>query len=276
MTQVNIFPWHIQDEGGINLRDEMEVQFILRDPAVSRYRGSPDKVVINWGCSQLPEHVRGSTIINRDTAVATSVNKLNTFRAMNGRCNHVPYTTGYATAQAWLQEGHKVVCRAKLTGREGDGMTVVSPDASRNALEGAPAGVREWLATHLPGLLNARVAPREALPEGIRLFTRFIPYTREYRVHVVDGVAINVRRKIDIAVDGVGDFRNVTIYPQQVADEAVKATAAVGLDFAGVDVLWDDRTAWVLETNTAPSIGGLTVPRYAEALRNLIDRKMRT
>jgi glutathione synthase/RimK-type ligase-like ATP-grasp enzyme len=47
------------------------------------------------------------------------------------------------------------------------------------------------------------------------------------------------------------------------------AVAALGLDFGGVDVIWNERRqmAYVLEVNTACGLEGQTVNDYAEAFR---------
>lgn len=111
-----------------------------------------------------------------------------------------------------------------------------------------------------------------------RLYTKFIPAEREYRVHIVNGRAIVVHRK----VEGTGDIRNsdagwvfrrVTTFPDAIIPEARNAVVALGLDFAAVDVLWDGQRAYVLETNTAPGIDGMeyTLRMYVQALERLVN-----
>ena len=226
--------------------------------------GSPDKVIINWGCSIPPRHCYGSRWINSPEAVAVSVNKIRTFLYMTEQgVRTVPWTRSQSTAQNWLNEGHKVVVRGTTTGREGAGVQIIDATGVNLPVQRDDATLLGWVR----GLLNASVRPSWAVLPYAPLYTRFVPSTREYRVHVVDGVAINVRRKT------LDDFYNVRIYPDDIVTQAVAATRAVGLDFAGVDVLWDDTNAWVLETNTAPGIGGLTVGQYASALKDLIWRR---
>jgi hypothetical protein len=193
-----------------------------------------------------------------------SVNKTSTFQAMHRTgVRHVPYTTSPPEAQEWLNQGHKVVVRGTTTGREGAGVQIIDATGVNLPVQRDDATLLGWVR----GLLNASVRPSWAVLPHAPLYTRFVPSTREYRVHVVDGVAINVRRKT------LDDFYNVRIYPDDIVTQAVAATRAVGLDFAGVDVLWDDTHAWVLETNTAPGIGGITVGLYASALKDLIWRR---
>lgn len=188
--------------------------------------------------------------------------------AQAGDVRYVPFTSRAPEAQEWLNQGHKVVVRHDTQGREGRGMETIAPNDLSLPVQRDDATLRGWVL----GLLNASVRPSSGSLPHAPLYTKFIPSTREYRVHVVNGRAINVRRKSD------DDFYNVTHYPQDVADQAVAATRAVGLDFAGVDVLWDGAStyygqAWVLETNTAPGIGGITVGLYANALRGLIRER---
>jgi len=257
-----MYPWDIDCSHGRALKEELGIQFILKRG--SAYEGSPEKVIINWGSSAPAAHTRGSRWINDPAAVATSVNKIATFRAMErAGVNHVPYTCNPAKAMEWLLEGHKVVCRDTVEGREGAGLRIIDATALNLPVQGVPG----FLGRVAAWLTNASQWPSTGLLGASPLFTRFVPSTREYRVHVVNGVAINVRRKAE------EDFYNVTIYPQEVATQAIAATRAVGLDFAGVDILWDNAMAWVLETNTAPGIGGLTVGRYASALRDLIRER---
>ena len=62
---------------------------------------------------------------------------------------------------------------------------------------------------------------------------------------------------------------------KQVKEQAVLSVKAVGLDFAGVDVIWNDKQkkAYVLEVNTAPGIEGQTVVNYAKAMWDMINEQ---
>jgi len=254
--------WDRRCSHGLALKEELGLQRILKEG--SRYVGSPDKVIINWGCSNPPRHCYDSQWINTPGAVTISVDKIRTFQYMTEHgVRTVPWTPSQSIAQNWLNEGSKVVVRSTTTGREGAGIQIIDAMGVNLPVQRDDATLLGWVR----GLLNASVRPSWAVLPHAPLYTKFIPHTREYRVHVVDGRAINVRRKT------LDDFYNVRVYPDDIVTQAVAATRAVGLDFAGVDVLWDNTHAWVLETNTAPGIGGLTVGHYASALRNLIWRR---
>lgn len=265
-SQVHMLLWDRRCAHGLALKEALGLQRILKNPSESRYVAGPGKVIINWGNSRVLPHTRGSQWINHPDAVEKSVDKISTFYAMQeGGVRHVPFTVGYNEATLWLTEGSKVVVRSDPTGREGRGMSIIAPESPSLPVQRDDATLRTWVA----GLLSRAVGRSQAILPRAPLYTKFVPSTREYRVHVVNGRAVNVRRKSD------EDFYNVRIYPEDVANQAVAATRAVGLDFAGVDVLWDDQQAWVLETNTAPGIGGITVGLYADALKELIRERHR-
>jgi len=113
------------------------------------------------------------------------------------------------------------------------------------------------------------------------LYVRYVPKQDEYRVHVAFGRVIAVQRKarrtdvenpnwqIRNHANGFVFAREGVQAPIAVIDQAVAAVAAMGLDFGGVDVIWNDRrrAAYVLEINTACGLEGQTVNDYAEAFR---------
>ncbi len=69
-------------------------------------------------------------------------------------------------------------------------------------------------------------------------------------------------------------FSRYGIYPSEARDQlAVKAVAALGLDFGAVDLIEDKGKFYVLEVNTAPGIEDEMVPIYAEAIKELAIEK---
>lgn len=225
----------------------------------SAYRRAPNKTVINWGSSRLPDHVVGSRIINRPEAVANVTDKLRFFNLVrdNKRPRVPEFTTDRNLVRAWLQDGHKVVVRHTLQGHSGAGIEV---------LEGAGVDIP--------------TAP---------LYTKYVPKKEEWRIHVMrlDGelTIIDQQRKIrDPDFDGVPDWnvrshangfifaRNVDPAHPDVMTQALAALDVSGLDFGAVDVIYNHQQgqAYVLEINSAPGLVGTTIQSYADALRRFV------
>lgn len=67
--------------------------------------------------------------------------------------------------------------------------------------------------------------------------------------------------------------RQNVVLPEKAAAECLKAAVALGLDFGGVDVLWNKPSgkATVLEINTAPGIFGSGVKKVGDAFIALAE-----
>ena len=229
----------------------------------SKFKGSPKKTVINWGSSSVSEEVAKCNIINHPDAVAIASNKLKFFNALDayndevyegeeGRVVRTPqHTTIMRTAQSWQRNGNIVVERHKLTGNSGVGINLVETDGE---ITDAP------------------------------LYVKYIPKKQEYRVHVANGIVVDLQRKArrhDVADEDINwrirnhdnGFifqRNDLIVPNDVSIQAINACKAVGLDFGAVDVVYNDRQgrAFVLEINTAPGLTGSTLEGYVERFKD--------
>lgn len=227
-----------------------------------KHEGAPLPIkdfVINWGCSQFTRELvdgrkklgvnRPHPIINVPGAIKTAVNKLTAFQAMEDTVSIPEFTTDPVVAQEWLREGTAVVVRHKLNGHSGEGIEIV------DIAEG-------------PGGITA--AP---------LYTKYIKKVAEYRVHVFGDEAFFVQkkaRKLEVPDEEVNwQVRNLKggfIYANQnveaspaIIEQAVKAIAALGLDFGAVDiVVKKDGTPYVLEVNTACGLEGTTLDKYVE------------
>lgn len=99
-------------------------------------------------------------------------------------------------------------------------------------------------------------------------FMEFVDAPREYRAHIFRGKSIRISEKA-FGLTGEtarGDY--ITVKPQHeishVRNAAKKAVEAVGLDFGAVDILANDTECWVLEVNSAPSLGGSLPRLYAQ------------
>lgn len=217
----------------------------------SKLRGSPNKVVVNWGSSDLPAEVQRCRVLNSADRVRAATNKLDCLRILTeGGVPCIPYTTERVNAQRWLEEGKAVVCRTVLRASSGRGIV---------------------LADTVDELVNAP------------LYTKYIKKESEWRVHVLPGGVLDIQRKVrdnrvpDDQVNwrlrnhdqGFIFQRHGLNPPVQVTDVATRAISALGLDFGAVDVIFNrrDDAAYVLEVNCAPGLEGTTLERYVAAFR---------
>lgn len=207
------------------------------------------RVVINWG-----RGIDHDRVVNEPSAVACAINKLSAFQHCAAYGVSIPeWTTSKEAANSWLGST-KVVCRATLTGHEGQGITI-----------------------HEQG----------PLPD-VPLYVKYIPKKKEFRVHVCNNKVFDVQQKVRRSTyDGAAGFeirntangfifqRNGIIVSDGVKQEAVKAVEALLLDFGAVDVIWNESQdkAYALEVNTAPGLEGSSVANYARVIRELIQER---
>lgn len=214
---------------------------------------SAEDWVVNWGNSNPPQNVLVGKVLNKPEAIKTAVNKLEAFVAMQNAGVRVPsFTQSEAIAQAWVQDGHKVVARHTLTGSGGDGIQILSSV--------------------------------DDFPCQAPLYALYIPKKSEFRFHISHNSVFDIQRKMrrrDVPDDKVnwqvrnhnngfifgrgGEPIEPEVY-EQVSTNAKQAVRALGLDFGAVDVIWNEKTsrAYVLEVNTAPGLEGTTLSNYAD------------
>lgn len=252
MRNVFLYSYNTASEGGRNLAQALGIKRIKHEG--SRFRGGPNKVVINWGASVLPGEVLKCRIINRPEHVAVCSNKLWFFQKVKDHAPIPEFTTSRQEALGWLGTGD-VCVRALLRGHSGRGLEIV------------PRG-------------------SETLPEA-PLYTKYIKKRSEYRIHVLQGAVIDVQEK-KMRRDWEGErntqirnhangyiFARENVNPlEPVLRAAVDALASSELDFGAVDIIWNEhqQKAYVLEINTAPGIEGTTVENYKEVFTNYIER----
>ncbi len=206
----------------------------------SKYVPKAGDVVINWGSSDFPEFGL-ATVLN--AKVGTAQCKLASFLAFKEKGVKIP---PFWTDKADIPDSaFPVMCRTKLRGHSGDGIVI--------------AHTRE-------GLVDAP------------LYTQYMKKKHEYRLHVFKDEVFFVQRKarkknVDNPnwmvrnLDGGFVFVE-TAYdnvPGTVIDQARRALAALGLDFGGVDVIYNENTgsAYVLEVNSACGLEERTADNYA-------------
>lgn len=247
-----IYPYKQGSESAKQLAQGLGAKRIMLEG--SKFKGSPEKVVINWGSSALSEEALKCKVINKPDAVASAANKLLFFRAVAEFCRTPDWTTDKEVAEVWRKDGHTVLARHKLTGNSGEGIEIIEggemPDAP--------------------------------------LYVRYVPKKQEYRVHVLNGEVVDVQRKArrkDVPDDHINwrirNFDNGFIFargealgevPEDVLTQAVNAVKACGLDFGATDVIYNDKQqlAYVLEVNTAPGLSGSTLDGYVERFKWLV------
>jgi glutathione synthase/RimK-type ligase-like ATP-grasp enzyme len=229
-------------------------------PEGSKFKPRRGDVIVNWGRTNLPNMAPALTV-NAPENVRIAVNKIDTFRLLTH--NDVPtveWTTDPMEAGTWLmKDGEIVFARHSVTGRGGKGIEVFN-HADRMGDK----------------FIHARRAP---------LYTRYAKRKHEYRVHVFRDRVIDAQQKkrragIDRTPESaiIRSYDNGWVFcrggvtvPDCVKDAAIKAVAALGLDFGGVDVGYNEHydRAYVFEVNSAPGIEGTTLQSYANAFKEL-------
>lgn len=213
---------------------------LMREDGPSKYKGG---VVLNWGNAKRPLTTHPITRwINKPEAVNLAIDKLRTFQALaKAKVLHVPFTTSKEDAAKWLAEGQTVFART-TKGHSGHGISVVTPD--------------------------------DTLPDS-PLYTCYVKKRKEFRVHVIFGKVVDIAEKRRVKGEPADTLirshlrgwvfcRQDIVEPTTLRDTAIKAVAALGLDFGAVDIIWNEKqdSCYVLEINTAPGIEGTTLEVY--------------
>jgi glutathione synthase/RimK-type ligase-like ATP-grasp enzyme len=225
----------------------------------SRFRGRPERTVLNWGSSDLPDTVMRCNVINAPNAVGRATNKRSFFNHLNdyrSTINLPDFTTSHEEAIRRVASGQVMVARTVLQGHSGRGIVLMERDHPENFVE----------------------AP---------LYTNYIKKVDEYRVHVVNNRVIDVQRKAlssEAAARGDANFcvrnhANGFIYarsdvniPDSAKDMAKEVIRVLGLDFGAVDIIYNRHynRYYVLEVNTAPGLEGTTLTNYINAFREFV------
>ena len=241
-----VYSYDYESKSARMLAKALGAKFIKHEE--SKFVGDADKVVINWGCSDLPRQVRKCQVINDENAVNIAINKLLCLTQLDAfQDDTVPFTRDIEEVRTWLAEGSRVFARTKLTGKDGEGLKEV--------------------------FLN------EEIPTS-RLYTKFVPSIKEYRINVCFFNVVSCQRKVLItettkendvrtSTNGYG-FKWVTRgVPEEVQHAALSAVVHLDLDFGGVDVLWDGTCAYILEVNTAPELTPLSCKALADKIMEI-------
>lgn len=260
MWNLKLYPYKVGSESATKLADLLN---IIRVKSDGNYIPKREHRVINWGNGKSPNwsdtaRQRNITILNKPSAVNIAANKLTALQALRLAGIRVPaFTTLYGDAQRWLDNNEVVVERHELRGNSGDGIRIVTyndEDMEQDLM-------------HAP------------------LYTKFINKTNEFRVHVFRGEVIDYIEKKKMGSDRRPENFNKYISSitcgwvfshtgvrdiPEVRQLAIKAVAALGLDFGAVDIVYADGIPYVLEVNTAPGLSGVTLVKYANAFRRFM------
>lgn len=262
------------------LADGLDGKIIRQEGSYFRPRAW--KTVINWGSCHCPEAYGA---LNPSIKTRVTRNKLETFRSfsrleLGEGAPRVPGWTESAVEalerlQRPVSEGGwaGVVCRSVLNGQGGSGIQIFTWDKDTGQL----------IITHKT---MEEGTVYSAIPQ-VPLYVEYVPKDAEYRVHCFkfrEGIeAIDIQRKIRDPereptdwrvrshVNGFIFVRKGVVPDGDVLTQAQKAMTVSGLDFAGVDVIWNAKRgkAYVLELNSAVGLEGTTVEKYKSALLRL-------
>lgn len=193
-----------------------------------------------------PDRVRRRTAFT----LQRGTDKLTQLKLFNSHDVSCPdFTTDAAVARGWIDSGAVVVCRRLLRGSEGRGIVVAE-------------------------------TTEQLVPA--KLYTKYVPKKAEYRVHVIDGEAIDIQQKrkkrefnkddrntrIRNTNNGYVFCRDNLVEPEGIRNLAVRAVAALGYRIGAVDIAHNvkkDKLV-VLEVNANPGMEGTTLDNYASCV----------
>lgn len=216
--------------------------------------------IINWGNSEddllfNAMARRSNTILNKPANVLLAADKIATFKTFTDyNVPTVEWTTDRGIAQRWVDENGYVYARRYSRSSQGKGIEVITME--------------------------------DNLPY-VELYTKAVPKSYEFRVHVFKGKIIDFakkRKRNDVEVNPyIKNFDNGWVFcrdgeilPDIVRQASIKACVSLGLDFCALDVLYREREnkVYVLEANTAPGIEGTTLTKYVEAFKGEMEWKI--
>lgn len=264
MTKLFLYSHTSYSQGGKALANDLGAKRIRHEE--SKFRGDYTKTVINWGAGYPPHEVMKCKVINHPEAVVKAANKKTFFEFFGHGAGWLPgWTTDKDEAMEWLDIAGEIhpgkgkltmVCRTVLSGHGGKGIVLASSSAD---------------------VVDAK------------LYTKYINKADEYRAHVAFGEVIDVQRKArshDVPDHKVNwKIRNTAggfIYAKQgvelpdVAKRiAINCVGQLGLDFGGVDMIWNShQDKWyILEVNTAPGMKSpTTLANYHTSFSSFLNQ----
>lgn len=250
MVRYVIYPPKLSSESAQDIKEALKAKgkhcfLAKRDGTYDPKQGD---LVIGWGYSQMPvwasKALQNTDWLNQPKVIPNALHKGYAFKLMEQGDVSIPERTeSPSVAAKWLKDGHLVFARKTLTGMRGDGIVVLDKP-------------------------NKDIPPAELYVQGFKASKEFRVYV--FRDRVID--VLEKRRGKDYkGYDHVKSEENGWVFCRQYVDlptvcakEAVKAIKALKLDFGGVDVLYHNQKAVVLEANTMPGVFGTGAKIFAE------------
>lgn len=249
MSLTHIYMYNNNSESGNEIAQRLGLLRI--NHTNSNFKARLDRIVLNWGGSDLPLEVRRCNVINNEQAVYRAVNKIPCLQVLSDRGVSTPeFTFDREQVLEWLDAGHGVYARTKLTGHDGDGCVYMDPESNtfvRNA----------------------------------RLYTKALPIDHEFRVTMLNGVVIGCQHKVPDGTRFEADLHIRTtaggwgFRPCQnqntirsLTEVARSALEALDLNFGGVDIVKSGGEYYVLEVNTAPVMTPYVMDNFINELRD--------
>jgi glutathione synthase/RimK-type ligase-like ATP-grasp enzyme len=262
MKDIFVLPYHRASKSAAALAEKLNCKRIRVEN--SNYKPTKEKLVVNWGSAtqQALNFSERGAFLNNPVSVNTCANKLSFFQSVPKEVTP-EWTTSVGEASLWEADGSLVVGRFSLRGNSGEGIFFSDSENQDD----------------------------RNMYSACKLYTKYIPKMKEFRVHVFQGKVVDIQqkklRKTDdrgVEVDPklvnwrVRNHQNGFVFarqevevPECVPSAALQAFEPLKLDFGAFDVIWNkaQNRAWVLECNTAPGLEGETLTKYAEAIRNV-------
>jgi glutathione synthase/RimK-type ligase-like ATP-grasp enzyme len=262
-----LLPYKNGSHGASDLANALGIKQIKREG--SKFKGSKDKLVINWGSTIMSDEVAKCEVLNKPEAVALASNKLQFFQCIHRWNSSREYLGNQVKVPTWTTE--KRIAMEYLID---DGKTIVA----RTILNGhSGAGI---ILCETPEELNEVDAP---------LYVVYVPKKQEYRIHILNDKVVDIQRKArrtDLPDDQVNwkirNHDNGFIYsrnevakdiPEDALNISINAVNACGLDFGAVDVIYNENQnrSYVLEINTAPGLSGETLAGYTARMKEVME-----
>ena len=255
-----IYPYNIQSTSAIQLADTLGIKRVRQN---GKYRWKIGDKIINWGNSRIANWMNPvalAEVWNKPSSISQASNKTETLQKLSSANIPIPdFVIQQHLATLMLTQGpkypglkHAVLSRTLTRANSGRGIV--------------------WAET-----------PEQLVPAP--LYTRYVPKTEEYRVHVFKefGVIDVQQKKKDSTTPD--EQRNKYIRnhsagwvfcredihaPQVVLTNAIDSIACLGLDFGAVDIGFHPTIGPIVyEVNTAPGLEGQTLVSYATAFKRL-------